>query len=174
MGHSRDEMVTSSEQPGRRRAVLEIVLRLVLVALVGLSVYQLLAAGTYRIALGSATIRLAPTLEGGDTVLPLGPAGSVSFDTHDTPVDLTVDFVFDADAQIADETQALSARPAGRGADRHGRAALLRDRQDAVAGRLGLSGGLLVAGVGRLRWRRLLIGAGAGLVLVTGTTGAIA
>ena len=149
-------------------------LRLALVVLIGMSVYQLLAPSTYRIPLGSATIRMAPTVQGGATVLPLGPVGSVSFDTHDTPFDLTVDFVFDADAGIADETEALLR-------DLPGVAPSATDALRSFAiGKipwvvaLGLAAGLLVAGIGRLRWRRLLIGAGAGLVLVTGIVGGLA
>jgi predicted phosphodiesterase len=170
----------AARRPDERwRTVGAALLAAALVLLVALSVYEIVAPGTYRIALGEVTLQLTPDLRGGETVLPLGPAGSVSFHTHRTPLDFTVAFVFNEDLPIVQETRTLVGDlPAV------GESAVDAFRSYALSKVpwiciLGLAGGALVAGVavglgaaGR-RLRRMLIGAAAGLLVVWAAVGAL-
>ncbi|MBM3147455.1 MAG: metallophosphoesterase [Actinobacteria bacterium] len=151
-----------------------IVLRLVLVALVVLAAYELVAPESFRIAPGVVTIRVTPALGGGETVVPLGPIGSIGFDTHSAPLKVEVSFVFDEAIAVEDEARALLG-------DLPAVGATAADALRAYAvGKipwiclLGLAAGTLIAGVGTLRLKRVALGAGIGLLLLWIIVGSVA
>jgi predicted phosphodiesterase len=171
--------VVAGPVKGRRlrrwlRPTAVIVLRLVLVALVVLAAYELVAPESFRIAPGVATIRVTPTLGSGETVVPLGPVGSVSFDTHRAPLKVEVSFVFDETIAVEVEARALLG-------DLPAVGATAADALRAYAvGKipwicvLGLVAGTLIAGVGTLRPRRVALGAGIGLLSLWVIVGSVA
>ncbi len=154
---------------GRRAvgAIAGVLARLALLGLVVLAVVALLTPSTYRITQGEATVQVTPVLRRGHTVVPLGPIGSVQLRTHNTPIDLTVSFVFDDDLPLADQPQTVFADLPPVEAT-----ALDALRSFGLAKLpwvcvLGLAAGLLAGGVLRpFRWRGSLLAAGAGLLVV--------
>jgi predicted phosphodiesterase len=165
---------SSERPPSRRRAALVVLLAAALVVLVVISLYGIVAPRTYRIAQGETTLRLSPVLHSGQTVVPLGPAGSVGFRTHRTPLEFSVAFVFNEDLPIVEETRSLVTDLPGVGAS------LVAAFKSYALSKipwvciLGLAAGALVAGVGTRRLRRMSIGAAIGLVAVWVAVGAVA
>lgn len=165
---------SSERPPSRWRAAAVVLLAAALVVLVVVSLYEIVAPRTYQIAQGETTLRLSPVLHSGQTVVPLGPAGSVSFRTHRTPLEFSVAFVFNEDLPIVEETRSLVTDLPGVGAS-----LIAAFRSYALSKIpwiciLGLAAGALVAGVGARRLRRMLIGAGIGLAAVWVVVGAVA
>jgi predicted phosphodiesterase len=163
----------------RRHSADAALLALALVVALALSVYEVVAPGTYPIAQGAVTLRVTPVLHAGETVLPLGPAGSVRFATHGTPLEATVAFVFDEELPSVTETRSLFLdlpSVGGSAVDAFRSYALSKIPWICL---LGLAAGALVAGVAvslagaRRGPRRMLIGAGAGLLVVWLAVGAL-
>lgn len=158
----------------RLRSLVALVVRLLLVVLALLSAYELVAPESFRIAPGVATIRVAPALGGGETIVPLGPVGRIRFDTHSSPVNVEVSFVFDDTPAIESEARALLG-------DLPSVGATAADALRAYAlGKivwvcvLGLVAGALVAGIGCGRLRRTAVGAGIGLAALWIVVGSVA
>lgn len=148
--------------------------RLVLVALVVLSAYELVAPESFRIAAGVVTMRVVPQLGGGETSVPLGPVGRVRFDTHDTPIDVEVSFVFDDSPAIESEARALLGDLPSVGDTAADALRAFAVGKIPWICLLGLAAGLLVAGIGSVRLRRSLLGAGIGLMSLWVIVGSVA
>jgi len=132
---------------GRRRALLDLVARIVLVVLLVVGVLGLPSEAGYRLTAGSVTFELRPSWPGGRLLMPLGPAGELSLRTHATPVDVVMTY------RLPAETAALLS------------AGSLSEDLPLLEG--GARAAFTRYLLGRIPWL-LLIGAAAGL-LVAGT-----
>lgn len=148
-----------------RTAVL-VLLVLVLVA----AVSGFLAAATYQTPAGTLSLRVEPAWPGGRVVMPLGPAGEFALHTHRTPVDIVMDYRLPAtDVRLSDGGTVIE------GLQRDARAAFTSFLATRFPWALlaGAAAGALVAGASG-RWRRLLLGAAAGVAVAAVAAGALA
>lgn len=128
------------------------------VLLVAATVWAL-AAATYRIPSGTVAFSLRPALPGGQLVLPLGPAGSLSLYTYRAPFNVTVDFaVSDRITSTAAAQRLVEGLPALQASAQAAFTHFLWSKLPAWL-LLGATAGALVAAALRRRWRTLVNGA---------------
>jgi predicted phosphodiesterase len=77
----------------RRLFASHVVVRFVLLLALAVCGARLVAPTVFHFRSGDLSVRLAPTLSGGKTILHLGPFGDLSWRTHATPVNVEATFV---------------------------------------------------------------------------------
>jgi len=139
----------------RRLFASHIVVRLVLLAGLAFASWRLVAPTVFHFRSGDLTVRLAPDLPGGKTILELGPLGRLSWRTHATPIDVDATFVLHPTVdKLPDLSQLRDVRVAF----------LLRRLPWVVLCGL-LAGALLAEGMGRRTPVAAFVGAGAACVV---------
>lgn len=153
--------------PERRSALLRVVIRLALVVVLVVSLFELQAAATYRVPSGTVEFNLRPSWPGGRLIMPLGPAGEFRLHTHRTPIDIVVDYELDADtAALSALGDAVDDSAALKDSARDAFAAYLAGRVPWVLLAGAAAGALVASPRGRRLIRGAAVGAGVALAVV--------